>query len=187
MQPYERRRAGDIAGTVGSMAPSFPVAVPSEPERETATLLPELLQAPAPPTSLEYYLAEPCRHVIHRARWSHGALLRQHLQPTPPPALQPMRSAKRPEGLNAAFVDFDGQRYLNSGVPVLLGRGTFERVGEHRGLPVYARDGDRRTIYIPVQRDAELVAPYSRRAPNPRSRAPNPQSPSLRPRTSVLL
>jgi hypothetical protein len=30
MQPYERRRAGDIAGTVGSTAPSFPVVLPAE-------------------------------------------------------------------------------------------------------------------------------------------------------------
>jgi hypothetical protein len=30
MQPYERRRAGDVAGTVGSRAPSFPVVLPAE-------------------------------------------------------------------------------------------------------------------------------------------------------------
>ena len=74
-----------------------------------------------------------------------------------------MRSAKRPEGLNGIFVDFDRQRYFSSGASVLLGRDTFERVGEHYGLPVYARHGDPRTIYIPVQRDTELLAPYSRR------------------------
>ena len=74
-----------------------------------------------------------------------------------------MRSANRPEGLNGVFVDFNRRRYFSSGATVLFGRGTFQRIGEHHGLPVYLHRRDPRTIYIPVQPDAELLAQYSRR------------------------
>ena len=30
MQPYERRRTGDLAGTTGNRAPSFPVGIAAE-------------------------------------------------------------------------------------------------------------------------------------------------------------
>src|SRR4030095_9199989 len=45
LQPYERRRDGDVAGTVGSTAPSFPVT--RDVEGTTG-----LHQAQGPPTSL---------------------------------------------------------------------------------------------------------------------------------------
>src|SRR5947208_6298554 len=44
MQPYERRRAGDIAGTTGSRAPSFPVNV--------AQPMSPILEAAGAPTTL---------------------------------------------------------------------------------------------------------------------------------------
>src|SRR3954452_14956802 len=37
MQPYERRRDGELAGTVGSSAPSFPVALSSDSGLDNAT------------------------------------------------------------------------------------------------------------------------------------------------------
>ena len=43
MQPYERRRAGDLAGTTGSSVPSFPVEIPS------AFGTPPVIQAQGPP------------------------------------------------------------------------------------------------------------------------------------------
>jgi hypothetical protein len=66
MQAYERRRAGDIAGTVGSLTPSFPVVWPSEQVQETFTS-PPFPQAPAPPpgwlhsTSFQCRPQRPCR------------------------------------------------------------------------------------------------------------------------------
>lgn len=48
MQPYERRRSGDIAGTVGSTAPSFPVVLPAEEANRDEFGV--TLQAPGPPT-----------------------------------------------------------------------------------------------------------------------------------------
>src|SRR4051812_12358231 len=46
LQPYERRREGELAGTVGSSAPSFPVALSSDSSLDTSAYG---LQAPAPP------------------------------------------------------------------------------------------------------------------------------------------
>ncbi len=74
-----------------------------------------------------------------------------------------MRTVERPEGLNAVYIRFDDHRYFSSGPPVLLGRDGFEHIGEYAGLPVYARGQDLRTVYIPIQRDTDLLARYSRR------------------------
>src|SRR5947208_1010689 len=46
LQPYERRREGELAGTVGSSAPSFPVALSSDSSIDAHAYG---LQAPAPP------------------------------------------------------------------------------------------------------------------------------------------
>ena len=55
MQPYERRREGDVAGTAGSTVPSFPVTRDVEGTSG-------LIEAPGPPTSLSgAKLAGPCQ------------------------------------------------------------------------------------------------------------------------------
>jgi len=160
MQPYERRRAGQLAGTAGSRAPSFPIGLPSEDE---TLILPE---AAAPPVLAGPLTAWPPVR-FHRER-RHGPA-RRHAGPgerLPQPAgTGVMRTVEQPEGLNAVYIQFDEHRYFSSGPPVLLARDGFEHVGDYGGLPVYARGQDLRTVYIPVQRGAELLARYSRRDP----------------------
>src|SRR5512141_1259444 len=48
MQPYERKRAGDLAGSTGSQAPSFPVSTSGEATTEEPAPT-QAVQAPAPP------------------------------------------------------------------------------------------------------------------------------------------
>ena len=170
MQPYERRRAGDLAGTAGSTAPSFPVDVRAEQDA------PWTLQAAAPPMRANPHITEglvgmrPSKRACRPqklARRAHSRAGNQRQSPSPSTD-GVMRTAERPEGLNAVFVQFDRQRYFSTGRPVLLGRQTFDRVGEYNGLPVYTHGADPRTIYIPLLPDGDFLAPYSQRIPQRR-------------------
>jgi hypothetical protein len=156
MQPYERRRAGDVAGTVGSSTPSFPVVLPSEQGAETTTLSPLSPQAPAPPALVPRpEAAEPVRSEeppAPRPVATSGST---------PPTPAPRRPAARPTGPNAVYIDYGQSRYFSSGRPVLMESATFTQIGERLGLPVYTRANDPHAIYVPIQPDAELLARFA--------------------------
>jgi len=156
MKPYERRRTGDIAGTVGSSLPSFPGVHPAS-ESEYA-----LAQAAAPPTLGEapIYNYEPVPPAV------------VELLPAAPtatataggniPPLGPLVSAKKPEGLDGIFIEYRDRRWFASGPAQELDRSQFVAVGDYRGFAVYRKGDDERTIYVAVAKSArELVAPYS--------------------------
>jgi hypothetical protein len=160
LQPYERRRDGDLAGTVGSTAPSFPttrsfettpspMAVPQAPGAPVLGAVPEPVEQPVamtpPPDST------PAPSAVGTAGRT-------------PPRL-PMQSFPRPTGVNDIYVDFQGARWFSTGPAVELDPSTMTAIGEHLGFTVYARGtGPAMTIFIPVTRDAtKLVAGYSRK------------------------
>lgn len=157
MHPYERRRSGELAGTVGSTAPSFPVVVsPDQPDP------PYVPQAPAPPMLGVPLVGREAVASIEGA-------------PSPPPPTGttgtipaetpwgPLTTAQKPEGLNAIFIDYRGQRWFASGSAEEIDSASFTRIGDHGGFAVYAREGGGiRTIYVQVAADRPgLVAPYS--------------------------
>lgn len=161
MKPYERRRTGDIAGTVGSMLPSFPV-VHSLSESEYA-----LAQAPSSPmlgatvyerTQLPVLVVE-VQPVLPAPTATTGS------DPdAPSPALGPLVSAKKPEGLDGIFIEFRDRRWFVSGHAQELDPAQFVVVGDYRGFAVYRKGDDERTIYVAVATSArELVAPYAAR------------------------
>jgi hypothetical protein len=152
MQPYERLREGDIAGTVGSRAPSFPVsALP------TGSTLP---MAPTAPTSLEQVLDEPVPAA------GSAAVRPRANAPAPPDENTPaaiQRPPATPEAIQAAresvWIEFDGKRWVHAGPAVPLAGSGLVKTAEYAGFPVYTRQGsaDNR-IYLPVL--AGMVAPY---------------------------
>jgi hypothetical protein len=150
--PYERRRAGDLAGTVGSTAPSFPVVNPAEES------LYGIAQAMSPPTMLTQVIGldEPRVAPAPAPVATSGTFYE--------PPRGPLVSARLPQGLNGVFVTYGDKRWFSSGHALLLDKATFRRVGDLNGFAVYAREGDENTIYVSVttQTDA-LVAPYSAR------------------------
>jgi hypothetical protein len=77
----------------------------------------------------------------------------------------PLATAKRPQGLNGIFIEYDGHRWFSSGQAVEFDPGRFTPIGEYRGFTVYAARGDQSgTIYLPVAEGASaLLAPYARR------------------------
>ena len=161
MKPYERRRTGELVGTVGSSLPSFPV-VHSLTESEYA-----LPQAPTSPmigatvyerSGLPVIVVEvqPAAPVPTATAGSAPEV------PTPPPG--PLVSAKLPEGLDGMFIEYRDRRWFVSGKAQELDTSQFVVIGDYRGFPVYRKGDDERTIYVAVAKSArELVAPYSAR------------------------
>jgi hypothetical protein len=80
---------------------------------------------------------------------------------TIPPGARVLLSAAKPEGLNAVYIEYAGRIWFNSGRAISIDPG-LRRIGDYRGFPVYARESEVRTIYIPVAQSADaLLAPYS--------------------------
>lgn len=169
MQPYERRRTGQIAGTSGSMVSALPVENPGAVDGSATA---QILQAPAPPT----FAAQP---VVDEFAVPPP---RQPEPPTqvesPPPAVGTsgrVASSQRPatiqirrQAANRIFVEFQNGRWFSSGPPASLDPSVLTRIGEWYGFPVYVARGvalgaGDSTIYIPIAEGLDLLAPYSKR------------------------
>lgn len=141
MQPYERRRSGELAGTEGSTPPSFPIANAAEP----GSVEPRTPRAAGPPVGPPV----PARPV--------GTTGTTAVIPT-----RPFASASRPQGLNGVFVNYSSRRWFNSGAAQPFDAASFTRIGTYATLPVYSRSDMPGTIFIPVSAQASaLVVPYS--------------------------
>lgn len=179
MQPYERRRDGELAGTVGSAAPSFPVARSgSAPEGLEGP------QAPAPPMLAAGAASQA--DVAGRPVGTSGTVgltaspadagpgvpgriaESSRRAGTAPPLARPRPrpAARRTNAPNAIFIDYAGSRWFSNGSPVPFDPARFERIGAVRGFPVYRdRSAPDAALYVAVVRDeaAGLLAPYARR------------------------
>ena len=157
MQPYERRRAGELAGTEGSIPPSFPVQNPAEvngSERQLRAAGPPM----GGPATIGVDVAPPYTPMLPapppaRAIGTAGA--------TPVVPTHPLESATRPEGLNSVFVDFESQRWFQSGEAVPFEPTAFRQIGTHKGFAVYSHPSRPGTIFIQIAKDTSALAPYS--------------------------
>jgi hypothetical protein len=163
MRPYERRREGELAGTVGSRPPSFPIQRDGDlsvasgrvgiqtPEVRTfdAPVIPESAYrvgtagsaAPAPVSAAPSAADVPARTTA----------------PAPP------KSPPRPTGNDGIWIQYEGSRWFASGPAVPFEAQRFTPAGDYRGFPVY-RDtmGHAATIFVAVVAGGP-VAPYTRR------------------------
>jgi len=73
---------------------------------------------------------------------------------------RPVSTAEPPKGVNGAWLEYNGRRWVASGKAVDLPP-DFQIVGHYRGFPVYARNGDSSAIYVPST--PGLVVPYTPR------------------------
>jgi hypothetical protein len=164
MQPYERRRDFDLAGTQGSSAPAIsPALAPSVGPTTAASPFgapsPVMAQAAAPPViGAPIIFDEPLRPTAIGTP-----------EPSQPAAAQPVATTGttplriRRGAANAIYVEFDNARWFSSGFPVSLDTRTLTQVGETHGFPVYATRRGASTIYVPIARGADTYAPYSKR------------------------
>jgi hypothetical protein len=171
MRPYERRRSGELAGTSGSSAPSFVVALPAAETAETALAG---LQAAVPPTGAPV----PVGTTGVAAPAAAASEVSAPAPSVPSPvgtsglmqvsANRPVRTrietAQRPVGLNNVFIEFQNARWFAAGPAVEFSSSRFTRVGEHRGFAVYQESGRTGTIYLSLLDGAPgLLAPYKTR------------------------
>jgi hypothetical protein len=167
VRPYERRRTGDLAGTSGSMAPSFPVVLPSDPraqaEDTTAAQVPgDIMARVASLSDFPATSAEPqsARAPLPESVGTAGVLLAAPARPVP----TRMETVQRPVGLNNVFVQFNNARWFAAGTAVELVPGRFTQIGEYRGFPVYREQGRPDVIYIAlIAGSPGLLSPYTSR------------------------
>src|SRR5688572_21677090 len=156
LQPYERQRSGNLAGTTGSRPPSFPVR-----------MLPESAGRPvaaAPPTGLPVPIGAISASTPDTAGASDasartpGAVGTGGILPARPPSGPPIVSLRRPESNDGVWLSFGGERWISAGVAIQLSATDFVQVGEYAGFPVYARrELKEEKIYLPTR--TGLVAP----------------------------
>ena len=153
VRPYERRREGELAGTVGSRTPSFPIQRDGE------------VSVAAPP-GITGIITPPVNQ-------SERVVIPEAVQPTgttgviasPPPPLasiRPVRRANTPSILQV-WVPFEGARWYSAGSAVSYSADRFVEVGDYHGFPVYRdKNGSADEIYIPSVSGGP-VAPYKKR------------------------
>jgi len=141
MRTYERLRDGELAGTTGSRAPTFPVRSPAVVATE------------------------------ERAAGTSGIIVPSAVGPmqltVAPNAVVPTRttveSIPRPSGTNGIWLDFNGGRYYAAGAAVPFSTDRFTLVGQHDGFPVYRENqGSMDKIWVAVVNGGP-VAPYVKR------------------------
>jgi hypothetical protein len=138
MQPYERRRAGDLAGTTGSRTPSFPVAVDSTDSTVGAA------------------------HGASTVLQSRDRAVECECLPTAQERAAGIETIPPPTTNRGVWVEFDGMRWFSAGRAVPFDASEFTQAGSLGGVPVYrANRGPADLLYVTVAPGA-LVAPYRR-------------------------
>jgi hypothetical protein len=163
MQPYERRRAGDLAGTVGSTTPSFPVESTAEAANAGTA---GVARAGGPPTSVGSRPPAVASSIGTGpepvAQPTSGTLVQE--PPRTPRGRNRSLSAEKPEGLNGIFVSFGGERWFSSGPAIPLDTARLTRVGQIGEAAVYRDPANRAAIYVAsTGSSGTLVAPFKRR------------------------
>jgi hypothetical protein len=159
MQPYERRRSGDLAGTVGSSAPGFPVVLAAQegagqaPARGFARVPGDIADAysvPVPVGSDDTSRVPEAVGTTGVSPATSSVSIPTHMQ-----------TARRPTGLNGVYLEYDGARWFAAGTAVEFTPDRFTRIGEYHGFPVYLERGSSGVIYVAlVPGTPGLVSPY---------------------------
>jgi hypothetical protein len=172
MREYERRRDGDLAGTTGSRAPSFPVQSPSrqalrpvraigtagtvEPSPLMDSVGAGVILGPAPGSSA--VAAAPA--IDPGATSSGGDSGSSDRERARRPLLE---SIPGPGSANGVWLEFKGARWYADGPAAPFSPDRFEAVGEYRGFAVYRdKTANKDAIWVAVVKDGP-VAPYSKR------------------------
>ena len=138
MQPYEKLRAGDLAGTSGSRMPSYPPETPTTMQADPGPVGTSGLRSPAPPMVTEGAVATVGRDTEPAAV--------EIIAPSP---------AVRGRGI---WIAWNGAAWSASGPATRVGPQMIA-IGSYGGRTVY-RGADARTIWIETAQG--LVTPWRR-------------------------
>jgi hypothetical protein len=169
MQPYERRRQGDLVGTTGSRTPAFPVRISPVPGRGVLQAPLSPTQGPVPIGAASAYTPEPGTVVLESDEPIAPSIVRQPAtaenlgasgaaKPAGTPVTMTSALLRRPENNDGIWIQFRNQKWVSAGKAVPLRSTDFRKVGEYEGFPVFARTGGGDLIYLPTR--GGLVAPY---------------------------
>jgi hypothetical protein len=154
VRPYERLREGDLAGTVGSRPPSFPIERDGEVSVEAAARGTAGIITPPINGSEPRVIPEVASTLGTPADLT---TLVQPSTPLPPPV---RRNAPT---IFEIWIPFDGARWYNAGAAVPYTADRFVQIGDYRGFPVYRdKKGPRTEIFVPTVSGGP-VAPYKRK------------------------
>lgn len=157
LQPYERQRRGELAGTTGSRTPAFPVRTIPESGRPIAG-------AAAPPTAPPLPIgAVPAFTPEAGAVGTTGRVAADRPVGTGGVVATPARRVsigpRRPTSNDGVWLEYMDEKWVSAGRAVPLRSHEFMQIGEYAGHPVFVRNGLREeVIYIPTV--AGMVAPY---------------------------
>ena len=165
VQPYELRRAGPLAATTGSRAPSFPVQTDAEAYRELPDDL-DVITDPSLATDIPVPVGtsyRPCGNVSVSVNCPERPVRTssQAEAPAVPVPAGVVQTAKAPEYRAAVWIEFNGSRWFRAGPSVPFDAAAYREIGQYYGTQVYrAVTNDTNTIYVsPVE---GLVTPYSK-------------------------
>ena len=130
VQPYERRRAGALAGTTGSHAPGFPVEIYPWESAAESQAWPAREAPPRQDTREEQQ--EPERGPVDLLE--------------PPGRIETVRG---PEDNRGIWILYEGSRWNIAGKAVPFDASRFSKIGEYHNFPVYAARGTEE-IFIPA-------------------------------------
>jgi len=174
VREYERRRDGELAGTTGSRAPSFPVESPSEqalrsrPVRaigtagtiERSPLVDNVGAGVTPAPAPESPAAGVGAAMNPRASSPDGNAASPD---RPRPRRPQLESIPSPGAPNGVWLEFHGARWYADGPAASFSPDRFEKVGEYRGFPVYRdKTASKEAIWVATVKNGTL-APYSKR------------------------
>ncbi|MFN8063986.1 MAG: hypothetical protein U0P82_04255 [Vicinamibacterales bacterium] len=176
MQPYERRREGELAGTVGSRVPSFPIERDVEVSARggvsavfepgltgvtTGIFAPRYARRvrPAPTTAQRRAADEPFTAVGAVMVGPSSAAARPGVLHLGNGAL----SAPAAQADTGVWIAFEGARWFADGAAVPFNPARFESAGTYRGFPVFRERGTSASrLYVTTVANGPL-APFVRR------------------------
>jgi hypothetical protein len=157
MQPYERIRRGELAGTSGSRTPSFPVrTVPESRDALVAGVAP----APRPEAAASgtVQAGEPGA-VGTGGRISTPVIVGTGGTASSRQPQISITTLRRPESNDGVWLQYMNEKWVSAGPALPFRAADFLRVGDYKGTPVLARQGlQEDVIYLPSR--PGFVAPY---------------------------
>jgi hypothetical protein len=176
MRPYERKRYGEIVGTVGSRTPWYPIQRDVELSASSGAVgiqtppigplelpvLPEAIQVQTPTTSMVGTFN--ASGVFTTAPSAAGQPAPSIAAPPPAEAPRPTRveSVPPPRSNAGIWIEFSGARWYSAGQAVPFFDDRFVQIGDYHGFPVYRlKNGPSNEIWVPAVIGGP-VAPYRR-------------------------
>ncbi|MGE0449885.1 MAG: hypothetical protein AB7Q29_09920 [Vicinamibacterales bacterium] len=166
MRPYERRREGPLAGTVGSRVPSRPIPLDVDSAPATSPLIVGTSGTGGAAEQDEWVTVR--RETLERLLETAGQAIGPAADAAEPRAAESIPAPRSNEGL---WIEYAGGRWFAGGAAVAYEAAAFERVGTYHATPVYRErrpPGSRNTreidgrIFVALTTGGPLT-PFTRR------------------------